>query len=394
MKRIALIVGLAIFVVSCASGQTRPSPSASRDCVTDFDPNENYFEDRVTVEYAKSFKVSYEKHYKVVEVTPKAASPDTDTYVLNQCGTPQPDLTGNLEGATLIEIPVTSVAVDSTTQVAGVVEIGETNSITGAAGADLITTEPAASRVASGAITDIGNADDSVNFEKAISLDPNVLFTSGFTDLAKVASSGIPTVVDADWQEQTPLGRSEWFVFLSLFYNAEKVANEKFSAIASNYNALADKVSKQSTSQPSLFANTMFSGTWSMPGGDSFAANQFKDAGGNFLWSDDTSAQTLQLSFEAVIDKAQSADLWLQAGVDWKNLGDAAKSEARYANFDAFKNDAVWNFAKITNSAGGIDYLATGAVKADEALADVVKVIHPDLAADHEFVWYQKIPPG
>lgn len=392
MSRFAILVVTAALAAACGAKTSEASHNAARtkNCVDNYTVGVDQFANKSEVRYAEHFTLSYKDNYKIVKVRPSNGR-RTLTYVLVQCGTPKPELTGELAKATTVEIPVGTVAAESGTQVAGLAEIGEANSITGYPGTELITTPAAARRVKSGEITNIGRQGD-VNIEAAIALDPAVLFTSGMSDLGKVAQAGIAVVTDADWQEQDPLGRAEWVKFLAAFFNAEATANEKFDGVAADYITLRDKVTKANEPRPSMFANTVFDGVWSMPGGDSYAARQFHDAGGAYAFADNKSQQVLQLTLEAVLDRAQDADLWVQAGITWNTLTDALAEEPRYAQFRAYQRDNVWNFARKTNSAGSVDYLSTGAVRPDLALADFVKIMHPTLVPDHEFVWFQKVP--
>ena len=50
---------------------------------------------------------------------------------------------------------------------------------------------------------------------------------------------------------------------------------------------------------------------WYLPHGSSHEAQFLKDANVNYLWSDTSGNGSLALSFEAVLEKARDADLWL-----------------------------------------------------------------------------------
>ena len=54
-------------------------------CVENYDPETDYFPDKVSAEYADQFTISYHKHYKLVH-----NAVVNDTYLLVQCGTPVP----------------------------------------------------------------------------------------------------------------------------------------------------------------------------------------------------------------------------------------------------------------------------------------------------------------
>ena len=55
----------------------------------------------------------------------------------------------------------------------------------------------------------------------------------------------------------------------------------------------------------------MYQGVWYLPGGASYQAKIIEDAGGKYIWADDKSAGSLNLSYEEVLAKAHNADIWL-----------------------------------------------------------------------------------
>lgn len=94
-------------VVAAQASSGSSLTSNPEGCVTDYDAaaGVDYFPDKAVVEYATTFSVEYFPSYKVLNVTGFS----TTTYVLYQCGTPQPVL----EGTTVqqhIEVPVTNVS--------------------------------------------------------------------------------------------------------------------------------------------------------------------------------------------------------------------------------------------------------------------------------------------
>lgn len=81
--------------------------------------SKDYFPVKVKPTYAKHFTVSYHGNYKVVRTRTELRSyggSDTeeqqDILVLVQRGTSAPTLTGELAGATLIQIPAQRIAVN------------------------------------------------------------------------------------------------------------------------------------------------------------------------------------------------------------------------------------------------------------------------------------------
>lgn len=53
---------------------------------------------------------------------------------------------------------------------------------------------------------------------------------------------------------------------------------------------------------------------------------------------------------------------------------------------------SVWNYDKRLNENGGNDYWETGVGNPHLILADLAKIFHPNLMADHELVFFRRIP--
>jgi len=89
--------------------------------------------------------------------------------------------------------------------------------------------------------------------------------------------------------------------------------------------------------RPTVFAETVYSGVWWMPGGNSYMAHLYHDAGADYLWKDDTRTGSIGPSFETVLDKAETADCWL---IKYNSPYPLTKSRLKaenpnYALFDA-----------------------------------------------------------
>jgi len=51
----------------------------------------------------------------------------------------------------------------------------------------------------------------------------------------------------------------------------------------------------------------------------------------------------------------------------------------------------VFNSTKRVNPNGGNDIWERGINHPDEVLADLIKIFHPELLPDHEFIYYEKL---
>jgi iron complex transport system substrate-binding protein len=69
------------------------------------------------------------------------------------------------------------------------------------------------------------------------------------------------------------------------------------------------------------------------------------------------------------------------------------QEEYRYREFKAFQRGNVWLYNRQVNAEGGNDYWSRGGARPDLILADLIKILHPGMAQDHEFEWYMRVPP-
>jgi iron complex transport system substrate-binding protein len=245
--------------------------------------------------------------------------------------------------------------------------------------------------VKDGKIAEVGGGGGGmeINVEKLIELQPELILSQRFSDEDKaypaMLQAGLPVVIEADFLDQTPLGVAEWGKFISVFFNTEAVAQQTFTDVHDRYEQVAT-LAKSETTQPTVFANTPYSGTWYMPGGESYLATLLRDAGADYLWADDTTTGSIALSFEEVLDTANDADYWVNVFATTK--ADVLAGDERLGQFAAFKSGQVYTSSARMNANGGSDYYEGGYANPDVILSDLVKIFHPDLLPDYTLYFY------
>jgi iron complex transport system substrate-binding protein len=378
--------------VAPTSKPAPPTANLTSSCATNFDASVDYFPEKAAISYAKNFKVEYAKSYKVVTVMNAwREAKDQFQYVLVQCGAPKPS---GYDKAQMIEVPSKSVIATSTTQVPFLEQAGALDKLVALDSLDFVSNVKVRDLIKQNKIKAVGGGPQ-INIEQVLNLKPDFVMTSGlgvpeFDTHPKLMEAKINTVIDASYMEQTPLGQAEWSKFVALFFNQEAKSSQAFDAIQKQYNDLAAKA-RAATKKPTLFNNMPYKDSWTVPGGKSYAAQLFADAGASYLWADDTSTGSLSLKFEQVFEKANKADVWLANAFAINDLAAIKKADARYANFAAFKSGAVWNNDARVNENGGNDYYESGAAYPNLVLADLVKILQPDLAKDHTLVYYRQL---
>lgn len=392
------VIGLLLAVVMGGCNENLISPPTADsnlerpECVSNYDPNQNYFPDQIELEYADGFEVEYFNHYKVVSVLNPWRDAEVDfQYVLVQCGTPIPD---GFEEAQVISIPPTRVVSLSTTNLPHLDQLDVLDRLVGVDRPELVNTPAVKEKVEAGEMPGVRRG-STLNFEELLNLNPDLVMTFGtgdpeFDNFSKLMELDIPTAILAEYMESSPLGRAEWMKFTALFFNQEEKAESIFEGIAERYQEMVTVAEKVSES-PTVITGFNRGGTWSVSGGESYVAQYLADAGANYLWQDINSAGSVPLDFEAVYARGKDADYWLHGNQDWEDLESAIAQDSRYSSFQAVQNNQVYNNDAQVNAAGGNDFWESGLINPDLILADLIKIFHPNRLPDHELVYYRRL---
>lgn len=348
----------------------------------------------VSLQYAEGFRVDYFDGYKVATVlAPGTGERDTLRYVLVSRGGKSPD---GYEGAPRIRIPVRSLITTSTTHLPHIEKLGEIQSLVAVDNVEFVNSEAVRQRFAAGKIAEVGRG-RSIDMERVLVLRPElVIIDAASQDNAfhSLQQAGVAAVVNAAYAEPTLLGRVEWLKFMGAFFDKEAMAAAQFDSIAARYNALGSltgNVPRQE--KPTVFVGSLWRGTWFMSGGKSYPAQLLEDAGANYLWGDNESRRSLSLDFEAVYEMAHNADFWITMRNEWRSIDNVVAEDERYGQFKAFRTGNVFNANARLNANGGNDYWETGLIEPDVLLADIIKILHPDLLPDHQLKYYRKLDP-
>jgi iron complex transport system substrate-binding protein len=246
--------------------------------------------------------------------------------------------------------------------------------------------------IESGRIAEVGSGSQ-LNVERLLAVKPDLVLANAIgasenQALDRLRRAGIPVVVTAEWMENHPLARAEWVRLIGVLIGAEARADSLFEAVEKSYLRLADRA-RARAERPTVLLGGPFRDQWFVSGGRSFMARLLADAGGGYLWADDTTAGGVPLSFEAVLLKAGDADVWLQPN-DWRSIGDIGKRDARFARFGAFRRGDVYNNDARLRADGANDYWETGVTRPDRVLADLVSIFH---GTEDTLYYYRRLQP-
>lgn len=288
--------------------------------------------------------------------------------------------------------PPEKIIVTSTTHLPFLEILGVEESLVGFPSTKYISSPTFRKRVASALIKDLG-PEGNLNLELLLKLDPDLIIAFDMgqesSTIDKIKEAGIEVVYNSDYLETSTLGRAEWIKLFGYLFDKEKKADSIFLKIKYNYDSLK-RITENVENKPTVFSGVMYGDVWFLPGGKNWSAQFFEDSGADYLWSDNNSSGWLEVSFESVFSKAATADYWVGTST-FKTLEGLAGQDSRYADFEAYKNQSVYNYSKRVSPSGGFDYLESGYARPDIVLADMIRIFHPELLPDHEFYYFEKI---
>ncbi len=289
--------------------------------------------------------------------------------------------------------PPKTIICTSTTHLPFLELLGVENTLIGFPGTQYISSEKIRNMVEQGRIIDVGG-DGKLNLELIIGMDPDLVIAFDMgnesTVLDKLPESGIPVVYNADFLETSPLGRAEWIKFFGKIFQKQQRADSIFDEIVFRYDSLKSLTSKIQL-RPDVLSGVVYGDVWFLPGGKNWSAQFFNDAGGNYFLKDNDKTGWLELDFEYVFDKARQCEFWIGVA-SFQSREEMKDQDSRYAAFEAFENRRVFNHSKRIGTQGGYDIFESGYARPDRVLADIIRILHPQLLPQYETYYYELLP--
>jgi len=374
-----------------------PETNLRDRCVADFNPARDYFPDKITVDRAANFSVTYHGHYKVLRTRLVAdgwSGSFDDVAVLVQCGTPVPELTGDLEGAQVVRVPVATVAANFLDDIARIREVGMAGRLV-AIGDGRVYDREIRDRWERGELLTLGHAFHAGgDTEQLLIASPDLFLANvaGPGPLENVRRLGVVAVATAGWAEAGYMGRAEWVKHAALFFNAESVATRAWGELVARVEALLDQV--PDSDLPAVMW-TWFDGAdrWSAFR-SSYEHRLMTDAGGRNLFSEtgeggrDASRQSVDLSEETLLERAADVAVWFTGGLDDRSW----PAGAFLNSFRAYRDGRVYHRnGRTLPGTNANDWNETGSVRPDLILADLIHLLHPDRLPDHQLAFFAPV---
>jgi iron complex transport system substrate-binding protein len=369
-----------------------------RECVTEYDPDVDYFPEKAVLTHAETFTIEYFNHYKVITVTTPwygASDADAFQYVLVQCGTPVPE---GFENAQVIEAPAADIISMSTAQLPQIVELGLLDHLIGVDNFAYINTPEVLEKIEAGELIEVGNG-ASVNAELVLEAEPSIVMVNAngvaeYDAHPALLEAGVFVAINADWVEPTLLGRAEWVKFLAAFYNAEGEAEALFDDMVTQYEeakALVAELPEDERVTVLWNSYQPFTTSWSIPGQQTWLGELLRDAGVNWVLMEEAPEESAQLSFEQVYEAGVDTPVWVLNTFGIATLDDLIASDERYADFAAVEDGLVYDNSARINESGFNDFWETGVTHPHLILKDLIAMFYPELLPDHEMMFYNQL---
>lgn len=279
----------------------------------------------------------------------------------------------------------------SSTHVAMLAAVERENCIVGASGLNYISNQYVQEHISS--ISDVGWGEH-VDYELLLSLDPDLVLLYGINSASPLESKlkelSIPFLYVCDYLEESPVGKAEWLMTIAEVVGRHEAGEEAFKPIPEKYYALRDKVAKTpNLVKPKVMINTPFGGSWYMAPANSYVAQLIADAGGEYVYKQDTDNSSLAIDMEEAYRLTANSDKWINVGMV-TTLHEIRESYPKFSDTKPLCTGEVYNSTARITPSGGNDYWETGLVQPHVVLHDLVKIFHPDMIKD-DFVYYKKL---
>lgn len=335
-----------------------------------------------SMKHAKGFSVdSIGKGKRLTIYNPHKPSEKLAEFVLRSLEHDKPLKQGE------IKVPCKKIVCLSSTQLSYFFEIDDIDNIVAINSSRFLFNKKMKDRIKAGKVKRIGK-EGNFNVEVLAGLNPDVIFVSPFKTggYDAIKNMGIPLVPMAAYSENTPLGRAEWIKMIAPFIGKEQQADSIFRNTEQEYLRLK-ALTKDVAKRPTVFSGKLKGNAWYVPGGESFFAHLFKDAGADYIIKDKKTG-AYPLDYETIYSRAYNTEYWRLLTSSPKGFDKKALSaeDSRYTAFNAFKTGKI-----LVCNLRELPYREMSSVKPHILLADYISHFHPNLMTGYKPKFWRRI---
>jgi iron complex transport system substrate-binding protein len=369
-----------------------PSTNLRNSCPDEFQPEYDYFPEKVSFRFANQLRVEYHRSYKVVSFTPTVKTGETFRFVLYQCGTPPPLVE---QGTRLVSIPSGNFVLNDSGYGSTVVRLGLLDRMKGVSSLrsfsqpDII--------AAAKTISEVGSQSHS-SLENTVAVDPALVFLfysayPNFNMHPRLWEMGVQAIPLADHFEPTPLGRAEWVKFFGMIYNREREAEAIFEPLAERYRKLSSRAAAVGERPGVLLGSASGRDIWALNGGRNFMAQLVSDAGGRYFWNDLQSGSLIQADYEKVLDLSSVTSTWFGSGgvIRARSIASLTKHDPKLAYFAPVARRSIYAPDQGLDKRGAYPLADQSLDNPDLMLGDLIHALHPALLPDWKPRFYRSL---
>lgn len=268
--------------------------------------------------------------------------------------------------------------------------IGKVENVVAVSGMDFISNEYIIAN--KDKISDIGYSDNT-NHELIVASKPDLVLMYGINGInsiePKLRELGIPFIYIGEYMEEDPIGKVEWIVALAEATGCREKGIERFRAIPEEYNAVKKRLENAHGNNPTVMINTPYGDTWFMASSQSYIVRLIRDAGGNYVYEQNTGNMSLPVDMEEAMLLALKSDCWINVS-PIASIPEFLDALPKFAEVPCVAKGEIYTNAGKLSPKGGNDFWESGVVNPQIVLRDLVKIFHPELV-EEEFVYYKKL---
>lgn len=294
-----------------------------------------------------------------------------------------------VQGVTIVRVPLQRSVIFTSVHAALVGQLGAADGVAGVADLKYMKVPYIQEGVRSGHLVDCGDGMSPV-IEKIIDAQADAILLSPFENAGgygRLEEIDIPLIECAEYMEQSPLARAEWMRFYGLLYGCQQRADSLFAVVDSSYHALS-KRAQQSAQRPSVLMDKQTGSVWYVPGGRSTIGQMLGDARCCYPFAEDAHSGSLALPFEAVLERAGEADVWLFRYDSPQRLTrrQLLAEQPGYPQLRPVREGLIYG-CNVTTSM----FYEESPFRPDWLLQDFIQILHPDIPNMPPLRYYHKV---
>lgn len=278
----------------------------------------------------------------------------------------------------------------SSSHIAMLDAIGQTNRVVGVSGIDFIMNEQILKN--RDKIGDIGY-DNNMNYELLLALNPDIVLLYGVeaenSIEKKLQELNIPYIYIGEYVESNPLGKAEWMIAVAELVGFRLQGIAQFQHIEQSYNSLLERIKQHAIDKtpPRVMINTPYRDVWVLPSKQNYITTLITDAGAECYTSSDNQTTSLPIDIEQALLYAENADVWINVGA-CNSLAELTAQNPRFASTPVVLQGKVYNNTARRTAQGGSDFWESGVVRPDIILQDLATIFYPDIMGSNNSLYY------